>query len=140
MTLTLSAAARSAMADTLVDLLDAGSGAGTIEIRSGSRPAGPGTTATGTLLATVTLIDPAFGSASSGVATMADPNAVTAVADGTATWFRAKDSSGTAVFDGKVTATGGGGDLTLATTTITTGLSVDITSGGTITQPAGTAD
>jgi hypothetical protein len=139
MTLTLSAAIRTALVDVLVDALDAGSGAGTIQIRSGTRPAGPGTAATGTLLATVTLVDPAFGAGASGVATIADPAAVTAVADGTATWFRAADSTGTAVFDGRVTATGGGGDLTLATTTISTGLSVDIT-GGTITQPAGVAD
>ena len=40
-----------------------------------------------------------------------------------------------AKFDGSVTATGGGGDLTLATTSITSGLSIDIT-GGTITVPA----
>jgi hypothetical protein len=139
MTLTLSTAIRNAITDVLVDALDAGSGAGTIQIRSGTRPAGPGTTATGTLLATVTCIDPAFGASSSGAATIADPTAVTAAADGTATWFRALDSNGTAVFDGRVTATGGGGDLTLSTTTITTGLSVDIT-GGTMTTPAGTAD
>lgn len=139
MTLTLSTAIRNGLVDLLVDALDAGSGAGTIQIRSGTRPAGPGTTATGTLLATVTLVDPAFGAGSSGVATLADPSPVTAVADGTATWFRALDSNNTAVFDGRVTATGGGGDLTLATTSITTGLSVDVT-GGTVTQPAGTAD
>lgn len=139
MTLTLSAAIRTTLVDALVDALDAGSGAGTVQIRSGTRPAGPGTTATGTLLATVTLIDPAFGAGSVGVAALTDPNAVVAVADGTATWFRALDSNAVAVFDGRVTATGGGGDLTLATTSITTGLSIDITS-GTVTQPAGTAD
>lgn len=139
MTLTLATTARNAMADALVDLLDAGSGAGTIQIRSGTRPADPNTAATGTLLATVTLADPAFGSASTGVATLADPAPVTAGASGTATWFRALDSTGAAVMDGRVTATGGGGDLTLATTSLTSGLSVDIT-GGTITMPVGTAD
>lgn len=139
MTLTISAAIRNALADAAVDALDAGSGAGTIQIRSGTRPAGPGTAATGTLLATVTLADPAYGAASTGVATLTDPAAVTAVADGTASWFRALDSNSVAVFDGRVTATGGGGDLTLATVTISTGLFVDITSGS-ITMPAGTAD
>jgi hypothetical protein len=134
MALTLATTARTAMADALVDLLDAGAGAGKIEIRSGTRPANPNTTATGTLLATVTLIDPAFGAASSGVATLSDPVAVSAVATATATWFRAMDSNNAAVFDGDVTATGGGGDLTLATTSITTGLSVDVT-GGTVTMP-----
>jgi len=138
-TLTLATAARNGMCDLLVDLLDAGAAAGKIEIRSGTRPANPNTTATGTLLATVTLIDPAFGAASTGVATLTDPVSVTAVATGTATWFRAMDSNNNAVMDGRVTATGGGGDLTLATTSLTTGLAVDVT-GGTVTMPLGTAD
>ena len=139
MTLTLAVASRNALADLLGGTLDAGSGAGTIAIRSGTRPANPDTTATGTLLATVTCADPAFGAASSGSKTLTDPAAVTAVADGTATWFRAFDSNAVAKFDGRVTATGGGGDLTLSTTWITTGLQVDIT-GGTMVMPLGTAD
>lgn len=138
MALTLPNASRSAMCDALVDRLDLGAGAGTIEIRSGSRPASANDAATGTLLATVTLIDPAFGAASNGVATLSDPVAVTGAAAGTATWFRALDSTGATVMDGSVTATAGGGDLTLATTTISVGLTVDIT-GGTVTVPAGTA-
>jgi hypothetical protein len=122
------------MCDALVDLLDAGAGAGTIQIRSGTRPATANDAATGTLLATVTLADPAFGAAANGVATLTDPAPVTAAAAGTATWFRALDSTGATVMDGSVTATGGGGDLTLATTALTVGLSVDIT-GGTVTMP-----
>jgi hypothetical protein len=139
MTLTLHADVRSGIADYLAGRLDTGSGAGYIEIRSGTRPAGPATTATGTLLATVTLADPAFGAASSGVSTLTNPASVTAVATGTASWFRAFASDGTARFDGRVTATGGGGDLTLTSVSITSGQSVDVT-GGTLTQPAGTAD
>lgn len=135
MTLSIATAYRNAMCDALVDGLDAGSGAGTIKIYDGTRPANPNAAITGTLLATVTCIDPAFGAASSGAATLSDPAAVTAVATGTATHFRAADSDGNAVFDGSVTATGGGGDLTLATTSITSGLSIDIT-GGTVTVPA----
>lgn len=135
MTLSLANTARTAMCDALVDLLDAGTGAGTIEIRSGTRPANPNTTATGDVLATITLETPAFGSASNGVATINDPDPVTAVAAGTATWFRAYDGDGNAVFDGDVGATGSGADLELATTSITTGLTVDIT-GGTVTVPA----
>jgi hypothetical protein len=133
----LSTAARTAAADAVVDLLDAGSGAATIEIRSGSQPATANTTATGTLLATFTLADPAFGAASSGVATMAStPRTTTGVAAGDAGWFRAKDSSGTAVYDGSVTATGGGGQIELATVTISVGLTVELTS-ATVTMPAG---
>lgn len=135
MTLTLNSGPRNAMCDALVDLLDAGAGAATIQVRSGTRPSLPSDAATGTLLATVTLADPAFGSASSGAATLTDPASVNAAASGTASWFRALDSNALAVFDGSVTATGGGGDLTLTTVTIISGQPVDIT-GGTITVPA----
>ena len=136
MTLTLSTAVRGTLATALLGAFDSGT-ACTIQIRSGTRPAGPGTTATGTLLATVTLADPSFTHAS-GVLTVVDPAPVTGVASGTASWFRLLNDT-TAVIDGQVTATGGGGDLTLSTTTISSGLSIDIT-GGTITMPAGTAD
>jgi hypothetical protein len=125
------------MADTLVDRIDV-SGGGDIEIRSGARPASADAAATGTVLATVALANPAFGAAANGVATLVDPAAVTGVAAGTATWFRALDGAGATVMDGSVSATGGGGDLQLATTSISVGLTVDIT-GGTVTMPAGTA-
>ncbi len=139
MTLTLSEATRNALVDVLGGRPDLGTGAGILRIYGGARPAGPGTATTETVLAEVTLADPAFGAPATGVKNLTDPAAVTAAATGTATWFRILDSGGVAHFDGKVTATGGGGDLTLSTTSLTSGLSVDIT-GGTITQPAGTAD
>mgnify|MGYP006976796087 CR=1 FL=1 len=134
MSLTLATSLRSALAAEIAAALDGGS----IEIRTGTRPANPGVAAGGTLLATVVLESPAF-TESGGVLTLVDPDPVVAAANGTATWCRFLDSGGTAVMDGKVTATGGGGDLTLATTTISTGLTVDVT-GGTITMPAGVAD
>lgn len=134
MTLSLETAARSAMCDALVDRLDL-SGTATIKIYSGTRPANPNASITGTLLATVTCAATAFGNASSGVATLADPAAVTAVATGTATHFRAAQGGGTAVFDGDVGTTGSGLDLELSTTSITSGLSIDVT-GGTVTVPA----
>jgi hypothetical protein len=134
--LTLPTATRNAMCDVLVDRFDAGSGPGVIEIRSGTRPASANDTATGTVLAAVVLVDPAFGSASVGVAALSDPAPVTGAAAGTATWFRGLDSDSATVLDGSVTATGDGGDLTLATTTISVGLTVDVT-GGTIIMPAG---
>ena len=139
MTITLSTTLRNALADLLADSLDGGSGAGYVEIRSGTRPAGPGTTATGTLLATVVFADPAFGAASSGSCTLTNPASVDAVATGTATWCRFFTSDATALFDGRVTTTGGGGDITLEDTALVSGEAVDIT-GGTLTQPAGTAD
>lgn len=134
----LSTAARNAAVAAVASLLDAGSGVGTIQIRDGSMPATPNDAAAGTLLATVSLNDPAFGSPSSGSAALATGTVPsgTGVAAGTATWFRALDSAGNAVCDGDVTATGGGGSLTLANAAITVGLEVRVT-GGTITQPVG---
>lgn len=132
----LSVAARNAAGKAITDLIDAGGAAGTLQIRSGTRPASPATAATGTLLATVTLIRPAFGSWSAGSAAVADPAAVLAVATGTATWCRVLDSAATPVLDGDVTTTGSGGDLQLSSTSLATGQSLDIT-GGSLTMPQG---
>lgn len=118
--------ARNAAADAVLGLLDAGPGPGRIEIRSGGMPASPQTAVSGTLLATVTLSDPVSGAAANGVDTITDPVAVTGVGDGTAGWARFMDSTGAAVLDCDVTATGGGGALTLSTVTISTGVTVDM--------------
>jgi|SRR6478609_462735 len=95
-----------------------------IEIRSGAKPATPETAASGTLLASITIAG--AWTSTLGVLTAADPGAVAPAASGTAGHFRLKQSGGTAVLDGTVTATGGGGDLTLGSTTVTTGVNVDL--------------
>lgn len=136
MTTIISTAARNAAADAIADLPDAGAAAGRIEIRTGSQPAGPGSAATGTLLATVTLGDPAFGAASNGVATLSGlPIAATGAADGTAGYARFLDSNDVAILDCSVTAEGGGGQIELNTTTISTGVDFELTA-GTFTMPA----
>lgn len=135
MAIRLAAAARNAAADAVVDLIDGGPAAGTLKIYTGSVGANADTTPAGTLLATVAWADPAFGAASSGTATATDPASVNASATGTAGCFLVEDSTGANVFDGTVTATGGGGDLTLSTTSLVSGSPVDITS-FTYTQPA----
>jgi hypothetical protein len=142
MSLTLSNALRSAQANAVTALIDAGSGAGKCRIYNGTRPAGPGTAVTTqTLLAQFTLADPSFAAAVNGVITLdATPQlTATGVGAGTATWARFCDSDDTAVIDCKVSGSGGGGDLILNTTTISVGLDLSITA-GTITMPAGTAD
>ncbi|MCK8477243.1 hypothetical protein [Microbacterium aurugineum] len=137
MAVRISNAVRSAAADAIVDLVDAGSGAGTLKIYTGSQPAGPGTAPSGTLLGTLTMSDPAFGAASNGVATAAAITGDTSAdASGTAGWARIADSSGTAVLDMSVTATGGGGDLTLDSVSIVAGGAINVTS-LTVTMPAG---
>jgi hypothetical protein len=134
--LAISTAARNAACDAVVDLVDGGSGAGTLKIYTGSRPAGPGSSATGTLLATITCNDPAFGGASSGVATLnVSGLSATAAATGTAGWARFADSNAAGVMDMDVTATGGGGTLTLDSTSVSSGVTVTVTS-GTVTMPA----
>lgn len=137
MGLRLSTTARNNMAQVIRDLLDADAGAGKIDVYTGSQPANPNTAPSGTLLATFTLADPSFSAPATGVITIqGTPLSATGVAAGTAGWFRASDNSGDAVIDGTVTATGGGGTLELNTTTVSVGLSVQIT-GGTLTMPVG---
>jgi hypothetical protein len=134
MTVFISAAARNAAADAVAALVDGGAAAGKLQIRSGTQPAGPDSAATGTLLAELTLDDAAFGAAAAGVATLAGtPLTVTAVASGTASWFRVLDSNSVAVLDGSVGVSGA--DLLVNTVTVSTGLDVEI-SDGTMTMPA----
>lgn len=108
--LRLATAARNAAADAVVDLLDVGTAnpAAKLEIRDGTQPADPQTAATGTVLATVDLANPAAGGAASGQAVITDPAPVTGSAAGVATWARFYDRNGTAVMDCDVTGTGGG--------------------------------
>ena len=132
----LSIAAQNAAANAIAVLPDADVPAGTIQIRTGAQPATANDPAKGTLLATFTLNDPAFGSAVAGVATLDVTPALTTtgVAAGTAGWFRMLDGSGDTVLDGAVGTAGQ--QLNLNTTTISIGLTVEITS-GMLTMPAG---
>ena len=134
--LNISIAAANAAADAVVDLLDAGAGAGKLRIYDGTKPAGPGTAiSTQNLLAELTFSDPAFGAASSGVATAsAITSDSSADLTGTASWFRALDSNNVAIFDGTVGTSGA--DLNLSTTSIVAAVQVAITS-LTYTQSAG---
>ena len=124
----MAGAARNAATDAVVDLIDVGPAAGTLKIYTGTQVATGDTAEAGTLLATVVLSDPAFGASASGTAAGADPAAVNPTGTGTAGWFRVEDSTGANVFDGSVTATGGGGDLQLSNVSLAPGINVDITS------------
>jgi hypothetical protein len=119
MALTVAAASADAMGVALATNIGS---AATIEIRTGSKPATPETTVTGTLLATVT-ISGSFTS-SGGVLTAADPASVSVVATGTAGYFRLKKSGGTAVMDGTVGTSGA--DMNLTTTSLVSGGTVDL--------------
>lgn len=130
-------ASQQAAADAVVDRIDVG-GAGSLKIYSGTQPADADTAPSGTLLATIALAATAYGSAaSSGTAALAStPRTGTGAAAGTAGWFRVVSGGGLNVFDGSVTATGGGGDLTLDNTSIAVSQTISISS-LTYTQPTG---
>lgn len=140
MTTRISNAGAAAACDALVDLLDGGSGAGYIEVRTGAQPASVGTAASGTLLGTLVLSDPAFGNATTASPSVATASAITsdstADASGTAGWFRAYDSAGTAIIDGSITASGGGGDMQLDNVNVVAGGTISI-SAWTISLPTG---
>lgn len=126
-------AARTAAADATVDLVDV-SGPGTLKLYTGAIPATPNTAATGTLLATIVLANPAFGASVDGVATAAAIASVNAVATGTAGYGRVGDGLDAPVIDLDVTATGGGGAIELSSVSVVSGGPVNITS-FTYTQP-----
>jgi hypothetical protein len=129
-TLTLPTALRNTLCDAVVDTLDAGAGAATLEVRTGSTPGG------GTLLLTFTLNDPAFGSSSAGAAALATGTTIsaTAAATGTAGHARLKDSDGTVRLDGLSVGTSGA-SVNLSTLSVTSGVVFQLQS-GTCTQPA----
>lgn len=127
-----------AVADAMANAAGPLANGGSIKIYTGAQPATVATAASGTLLGTLTLSATAFGSSSSGTITA---NAITgdssADNSGTAGWFRAFKSDGTtAIIDGSVTATGGGGDMQLDSVAIVAGGTISVSS-WTITQPTG---
>jgi len=97
-------------------------------IRSGTVPANCAAADSGTVLATMTLPSDWMAAASGGSKAKSGTwQDASADATGTAGHFRIKDSTGTTChIQGTVTATGGGGDMTLDNTSITTGQTVTI--------------
>ena len=123
----LSTDTRNKACDAIVDDIDAGGGAGTIAIRTGSQPTNVGDADSGTLLGTLTFSATAFGASSSGTATA---NSITsdtnADASGTAGHFRIKDSASNIVADG--TCGQGSGDLSFDNSVIVAGGTIAISS------------
>lgn len=69
MALRLGTTCRNNACNGIVDTIDQGSGAGTFKMYTGAQPAAVSDNPSGTLLGTLTFSDPAFGNASTGVAT-----------------------------------------------------------------------
>ena len=125
MAIQLSETVRNARLDAIETAIGASP---TLEIRSGSAPANCATADSGTVLATLTLPSDWMAAASGGAKALAgtwqDPSAD---ATGTAGHFRVKAST-TCHIQGTVTATGGGGDMTVDNTSFASGQSFTVTS------------
>lgn len=127
MAITHAAAVRTAIADLVVDRIDAGAAAGTLKVYTAGFAA---------LLTTHAFADPAFGGASGPTATAnAIGDGTVAAGGGVAAVFRVEDSDGGDVFEGTVGETGSGADLEFDETTWAEGGTVSIGS-GTYTAPA----
>lgn len=122
-----STAVRNAMLDTLETTIGTSA---VLKIRSGTVPVTVATADAGTVLATLNLPSDWLEAASGGSKALSGTwQDVSADATGTAAHFRIYASDGTtAHVQGTITATGGGGDLTLDNTSIAAGQSVTISS------------
>jgi hypothetical protein len=126
MALQLSVTARNAILDSIETTIGT---AAVLKLRTGAPPADVATADSGTVVATMTLPSDWMNAAGSGsktlLGTWQDTSADNA---GTVGHFRIYQSDGTTKhLQGTVTATGGGGDLTLDNATLTAGQSVSIT-------------
>jgi len=114
-----------------LDAFESTTGASAIlRILSGTVPATCATAQSGTLLASLSLPSDWMSAASAGSkALLGTWQDTSADATGTAGYFRILDSTGTTCHaQGTITATGGGGDLTLDNTSIASGQTVTVTS------------
>lgn len=118
MTLQYSTTVRNAKLDAIESTIGTSA---VLKIRTGSVPANVGTADSGTVLATVTLPSDWMAAASGGAKAKSGTwEDTSADASGTAAHFRIYASDGTtAHIQGTVTATGGGGDMTVDSTAFT---------------------
>jgi hypothetical protein len=121
-----------ATSNAMLDGLDSTYNSGKIRIYSGSAP-GSNAAATGTLLLEIDLAADWAAAASGGSKSKSGTLSDTAAGTGMAGYFRIVTSSDTdaaleteARIEGSVTATGGGGDMTLDSVSITSGQTVTI--------------
>lgn len=130
MTISLSAAAAKAGLDAQFDLANSGS----MRVYDGTPPANAKAALSGNnLLAQLTMGATAFGAAAGTTTITKTANAITSDNDadlsGTATFFRLLKSDGTTVVaQGTVTASGGGGDAILTSTSVVQHETVSCTS------------
>ena len=134
MTLQYSVAVRNAQLDQVEVVTGA---TAKLSIRTGTQPADCSQADAGSLLIQITLPSDYLAAAASGAKAKAGTWSGSATAGGTAGHWRLYDNAGTTCHaQGSVTATGGGGDMTLDNTNIASGQVVTI---GTFSLTAGNA-
>lgn len=134
MTMQLSVAVRNAQLDAFESVAGV---AAKLQILTGAPPANCAASDPGTVLVEMTLPSNWMADAASGVKAKAGTWNGTAAAIGTAGHYRFLDSAGTTCHQqGTVTLTGGGGDMTIDNTSVSTGQTVTVTA---FTQTAGNA-
>jgi hypothetical protein len=111
-------ATRDAIANLVTNAIDAGTPPGTLQFQ----------TSGDVQVATLTFSNDSFGAASSAVCTAAAITSDTSATGGTIAKARLKNAAGTDVVICSVTATGGGGDITLSSVVISAGQTVAVTS------------
>lgn len=133
MTLQLSTTVRNALLDSIETAVAASA---ILKIRTGAQPATCATADSGTVLATLNLPADWMAAASGGTKAKSGTwSDATADGTGTAAHWRLYASDGTTCHaQGTITATGGGGDMTLDNTNLAAGQQVDVT-GFTLTAP-----
>ena len=102
--------------------------AGTLEIYTGTQPADPNSAVSGSLLATITIPNPAFGAASGGAIAKSGSWSTTATGTGTAGYARFISSDTLNTKDIVVTNIPGGNDLLINTLDIAIGNTVTVVS------------
>lgn len=114
--------------NAMLDAIETTAGAtAKLQLRSGAQPANCAAAASGTLLAELTLPSDYLAAASSGSKAKSGTWSGTGVAAGNAGHFRIVDNAGTTChMQGSVTATGGGGDMTLDNISIANNQTVSV--------------
>src|SRR3954470_20480929 len=128
MTVQLSVAVRNGMLDAIETAVGTSA---VLKLKTGSPPATCATADSGTVVATISLASDWMSAASSGSKAFSSTPLTDSSADnaGTLGHYRVYASDGTTChMQGTITATGGGGDMTVDNTSVVAGQSVSITS------------
>lgn len=126
MAIQLSVAARNARLDSFESTAGA---TAKLQLRSGAPPANCAAAASGTLLAELTLPADYMAAASAGSKALSGSWTGTGAAAGTVGHFRIVDNAGTTChMQGTVTASGGGGDMTMDNTNVAVSQAITVDS------------